>query len=130
MLGVGVVSPGSRTGVEVHTVLPGYSRWKWRVARAPVGKGEKRKREGVTGRRRGRETGTKHRWRRRYILAGSSFDRQFLVRTRGTDTASTTNTRSCQRSRSENRGRSLHESEDPSVRTRVFVRIERGISPR
>lgn len=104
MLGVGVVvSPGPRIGVEVHTALPGYSRWKWRVARAPVGKGEKRKREGE----RGREIGTKHRWRRRYILAESSFDRQFLVRTRGTDTASTANTRSCHRDRDRpSRGRS------------------------
>lgn len=109
MLGVDVVvSPGPRIGVEVHTALSGYSRWKWRVARAPVGKGEKRKREGETGRRRGREIGTKHRWRRRYILAGSSFDRQFLVRTCGTDTASTANTRSCHRDRDHlSRGRSL-----------------------
>lgn len=62
MLGVGVVSPGSRTGVEVHTALPGYSRWKWRVARAPVGKGEKREREKERqeegeGERRARSTG-------------------------------------------------------------------------
>lgn len=48
-----------------------------------------------------RETrGTKHRWRKCYIPAGSLFDRQFLARTRGTDTASTAYTRSCQRSRS------------------------------
>ena len=73
---------------------------KWRVARTLVGKGEKRNREGDIGKRRGRETGTRHRWRRRYILAGSWFDRQFLARTRSTDIASIANTRICQRSRS------------------------------
>lgn len=101
-------APGATTGVKVHTALPGYSRGGGggvSLAAALAGKGEEasveertritgenekeRERESATGktRERERQPGRQaHRRRRRYILAGSSFDRQFLGRTRGTST--------------------------------------------